>query len=331
MESRYAHITFSERAIIRTMLGRKCSRSKIARLLGKHRSTVCREMRRNTNGAGIYFEKHAEARMLKRRKEAKQKALIIENDIQLEGYVCNLLQRHLSPEQVAGYMRRSGYARPLCHKTIYSSVHRKWQSRKAFLRFKGKPRVKYGERKRAWQPHKRHISERPALVEKRERIGDWEGDLVHGTQDDSRHCLLTLNERWSGFCIIWKVASLNPFFMARLIPLALKNFPVHTITFDNGIEFGQHRTIERLLKCRVYFTDTNSPEQRGANENLNGLIREFFPKGHSLAHVRQPQATYVAQLLNGRPRKRLGYDCPRNVLARLSGRNPFSPAFKGEY
>jgi IS30 family transposase len=305
------------------MLAKKCTHAEIARWLGKHRSTVSREIKRNTNACDIYYEKHAHTRMLRRRKDAKAPSLIIDNDIQLEGYVCNLLQRHLSPEQIEGYMLRSNFARAICHKTIYSWIHRKWQSRKAYLRFKGRPRVKYGERKRMWQPHKRHISERPRVVEKRIRVGDWEGDLVHGSKDDSRHCLLTLNDRATGFCVVWKLTTLNPFFMARLIPLVLKTFPVHTITFDNGFEFGQHRTMERLLKCKVYFTDTHSPEQRGSNENLNGLLREFFPKGTSLAHVNQEKASHVAILLNRRPRKRLGYDCPRNVFAAMANKSPY--------
>jgi IS30 family transposase len=257
--------------------------------------------------------------MLRRRKAAKAPYLIIDNDLQMEAYVEKLLQSHLSPEQIAGYMRRSGYARPVCHKTIYSWVHRRWQSRKAYLRFKGRPRVTYGARRGSWQPHKRHISERPLIVEKRRRAGDWEGDLVHGTKDDSRHALLTLNDRASGFVIIRKITTLNAFMVAHLIEIALRGLPVHTITFDNGFEFGQHQTLEKLLKCEVYFTDTHSPEQRGSNENLNGLIREFFPMGVSLAHVTQLHATLAAVDLNRRPRKRFGYECPRSVFAQMTG------------
>ena len=263
------------------MKGQKCSCAAIAHVLGKSRATVCREIKRNTVG-GIYYEKFANNRMLRRRKAAKASKVIIDNDIQMEMYVENLLKAHLSPEQIAGYMRRSGYARPVCHKTIYSWVHRRWQSRKAYLRFKGRPRLPYGAGKTFWHPHKRHISQRPLIADKRERVGDWEGDLVHGTKDDSRHALLTLNDRASGLVVIWKINTLYPRSVAHIIEIALRRLPVHTITFDNGIEFGHYKTIEKLLKCKVYFTDVNSPQQRGSNENLNGLIREFFPKGESL-------------------------------------------------
>jgi IS30 family transposase len=220
-------------------------------------------------------------------------------------------------------MERAGHVRRVCHQTIYDWIHRKWQSRKEWLRFKGKPRRPYGEGKHLWQPDKRHISERPGIVEKRCRTGDWEGDLVHGSKDDSRHALLTLVCRATGFGIIWKIQSLRAEYVAAIIVLALRGLPVHTITFDNGSEFAHHKTIENNLKCEVYFTDTNSPQQRGTNENFNGLVREFFPKGKSLAHVTQAQCTHVATILNRRLRKRLGYECPRTIFARMSGLNPY--------
>jgi transposase, IS30 family len=321
----YAHLTLADREIVRRLRTQKQSPAAIARILGKHRATVCRELRRNgTDNAGIpgtriYLAPHAHRRMLDRRRAAKATFRHIDRDTMLEAYVEEQLKKGYSPEQVAGVMRRLQHSQRLCHKTIYRWVHRRWQSRKSYLRFRGRPRVRYGEHKRLWQPHRRHISERPRLVEKRLRIGDWEGDLVHGTKDDSRHSLLTLNDRLSGLVVIWKLNTLNPVAVAYHISHALKLLPVKTITFDNGWEFGQHRTIEKLIRCKVYFTDTHSPQQRGSNENLNGLIREYFPKGMSLAHVTQADATRVATILNGRPRKRLGYDTPRNVFARLTG------------
>lgn len=314
----------AEREIIRRLRTRRLSCAEIAKVLGKHRATIAREIRRNTNAAGIYLEKHAHAIMLRRRKAAKAPSLIIENDLMFEAHIEGLLRSGLSPEQVAGYIERTGNLRKVCHKTIYSWVHRRWQSRKVFLRFKGKPRVPYGDRKRVWQPHKRHISERPLVVEKRRRAGDWEADLVHGTQNDSRHCLLTLNDRASGFCIVWKLQTLHALAVAHIMAIALRGLPVRTITCDNGIEFARHKTVERLLKCQVYFTDTHSPQQRGSNENLNGLIREYFPKGKSLAHVTQVDATRIAYILNRRPRKRFGYECPRDVFAAMSRKSAYS-------
>jgi IS30 family transposase len=315
----YSHISFADRTVIRALKARKYSRAEMARMLGKHRSTICRELKRNTNQAGIYYEGHANAFMLARRRAAKALFRRIDRDPMLEAKIEGLLKRHYSPEQIAGYMRRAGYTYRTCHKTIYAWAHRKWQTRKAYLRFKGRPRVPYGQHKRLWQPHRRHISDRPRLVDRRLRVGDWEVDLVHGVRDDSRHSLLTLNERKSGFCIVRKLTTLNPIVVAHVIADALRELPVHTITCDNGFEFGQHRRIEKLVGCKVYFTDTHSPQQRGSNENLNGLLREFFPKGTSLIRVSQYDATVAATALNRRPRKRLGYECPRNVFAELTG------------
>lgn len=319
--ARYSHLTLEERGIIRRMLKGKHSVAVIARTLGKHRSTIAREIKRNTNEGGIYVESHAQGRMKRRRKAAKAPSLIIENDLGMQDYIEDFLKQRLSPEQIVGWMRRSEYShsRSVCQRTIYDWVHRDWQKRKHLLRFKGRPRVPYGGRKTMWQPKKRHISERPTIVAKRQRVGDWEGDLVHGTKDDSRHCLLTINDRASGYVIIKKIQTLYPNVVARVIEIALRGLPVHTITFDNGIEFGHHKTIEKLLKCQVYFTDTNSPQQRGSNENLNGLVREYFPKSKSLKHVNQVAASLVALSLNRRPRKRLGYRSPARVFAEMTG------------
>ena len=304
------------------MLGAKHTHAEIARLLGKSRSSISREIKRNTNAAGIYYELHAQNMMLRRRAAAKAPARIIENGRDVEAYVERLLRRHLSPEQIAGYMRRSGYFRPVSFKTIYAWVHRAWQQRKALLRFKGRPRVPYGATKRSWQPQKRHISERPLVVTKRRRVGDWEADLVHGTRDNSRHCLLTLNDRASGFCIIRKISAIDGYTVASAMIEALRGLPVHTITCDNGFEFARHKTLERRLRCKMYFTDPNSPQQRGSNENLNELVREFFPKGQSLAHVTEARAVEVAAQLNGRPRKRFGYESPRHVFTTMVGKSP---------
>lgn len=304
------------------MLSQDCSHREIARVLGKSRTTVWREIKRNTlDGSLYYYERHAHARARERRKAAKAPSRVIENDLGMQDYIGDLFAKHFSPEQIVGWMRRSEYShyRSVCERTIYNWIGRDWQKRKKFLRFKGRPRVPYGARRNMWQPHKRHISERPAAVARRRRVGDWEADLVHGTQDDSRHCLLTINDRCTNYLIVWKIQTLMPASVAQIIAIALRGLPVHTITVDNGIEFGHHQTVEKLLKCKMYFTDTKSPQQRGANENINGLIREYCPKGKSLRHVTQLDASLIALSLNRRPRKRLGFHTPARVFAMLSG------------
>lgn len=318
----FNHITSSEREIIRRMLARKCRMGEIAKILGKHRSTLWRELKRNVNAGGQYYELHAEAIRKRRRLNARSNFRVIENDEVLEQNIARLLTFGLSPEQISGHMRKVLQATPVSRQTIYRWVHRKWQTRKGLLRFSGRPRVPYGSRKDSWDKDKRHITERPQIVAVRTRVGDWEADLVHGTQDDSQHCLLTLNDRTTGFCIIRKLTSIDSVTVADVICAALHGLPVETITCDNGFEFGRHKRIERTLGCKVYFTDTNSPQQRGSNENLNGLLRQFFPKGRSLIHVTQRDATEAAARLNGRPRKRYDYEAPRRLFAALTGKSP---------
>jgi IS30 family transposase len=298
---------------------RRTSISAIAKLLNKHRSTVCRELKRNSDTDTFYDERHARAKARDRRKAGKANFLLIENNPALQQYLLDRFAQRYSPEQIVGWMRVSGYWYPVCQRTIYNWIRRDWRSRKHLLRFQGRPRVPYGMRKEYWQPHKRHIRERPAVVARKRRVGDWEADLVHGTQDDSRHCLLTINDRLTGDLIIRKIQTLKPVLVAHHFEIALRGLPVHTITVDNGIEFGHHKTIEKLLKCKVYLTNSNSPQQREANENTNGLIRQYFPKGRSLKHVTQLEASLVALELNRRPRKRLGWHTPARVFAALAG------------
>jgi IS30 family transposase len=322
----YQQLTMNERGIIQRMLTKKARVRQIANLLGKSRSTIFREIRRNRNAAGLYMDSHAQAALARRRLNARAKFRKIENDILLEKQAKGLLEYGLSPDQVAGRLRRDRQKHVVGRSTVYRWIRRDWQDRKPLLRFRGKVRAPYGSKRDAWDPEKRHISTRPALVEKRERVGDWEADLVHGTQDDSQHCILTLNDRATGLCTLKKLTSLNSDACASVMIRALEKLPVKTITCDNGWEFGRHKRIEKALGCRVYFTDVNSPQQRGSNENLNGLLRQFFPKGRSLRHVTQAQLTEVARKLNGRPRKRYEYQSPRQLFAAMTGGSRlFSP------
>jgi transposase, IS30 family len=315
----YTQLSSEDRYLIRKLLSQRFSVRKIATILEKHRSTVFREIRRNTNARGVYDPVHAQGFLGQRRLAARAKFRKIENDPQFEMNLIELLKSDWSPEEIVGRKKLLGIPFPVCFKTIYAWAHRGWQQRKLLLRQQGRHRLAFGERKSAWEPEKRHITERPKNVEKRSRAGDWEGDLVHGTQDDSRHAFLTLVDRASGANVMRKVQTLKPRIMAEIVRLALKGRPAHTITFDNGIEFAHHKTMEKTTGSKVYFTDVRSPQQRGSNENFNGLLRQYYPKGQSLRHVTQEQVDELSDRLNSRPRKRLGFRTPREVFAELAG------------
>jgi IS30 family transposase len=256
-----------------------------------------------------------------RRVQAKRCNRRIDNDYLFQENIIKYLKNGFSPEQIHGYLHRVQHPDIVGKATIYRWLHRHWAARKHLLRYKGKPRVPYGSRKNSWQPKKRHISERPAIVKKRRRVGDWEVDLVHGIREDSMHCLLTIVERATGYGFIFKLVTgvaAGP--VTEAIIRYMKQVPCYTITADNGIEFAQHKTIERALGCNVYFADPSSPQQRGTNENYNGLVREYFPKGMSLEHVTQQDADDVAYRLNMRPRKRFGYLSPATLFSRATKR-----------
>jgi IS30 family transposase len=152
--TKFSHLTRAEREIIRRMRG-STPLSAIARLLGKHRSTVSRELRRNANAGGICFELHADAATRKRRLRAKEDARIIENNPDREALIERMLGFGLSPEQIAGFLRRSGHPLALSYRTVYRWVHRAWQSRKQYLRHRGRPRIPYGQKRSSWDPDKR--------------------------------------------------------------------------------------------------------------------------------------------------------------------------------
>lgn len=292
----------------------------IARAVGVSRKTIWLEVKRNRHPyTGQYSPQFAQKMTKERRVQAKRSNRRIDNDYIFQETIIKYLKNGFSPDQIQGYLRRVHHPDQIGRATIYRWLHRHWAARRHLLRFKGKPRVPYGSRKNSWQPKKRHISERPAIVKKRRRVGDWEVDLVHGIRDDSMHCLLTIVERATGYGIIHKLATgvaAGP--VTEAIIHHLKNLPCHTITADNGIEFAQHRTIEEGLGCRFFFSDPSSPQQRGSNENYNGLVREYFPKGMSLEHVTQQDADDVAYRINMRPRQRLGYLSSATLFARAT-------------
>jgi IS30 family transposase len=245
----FQQLTLSDRGIIRRMRTKKATVRDIAYLLGKHPSSIYREVRRNINWGGYYLEDHAQGILRRRRVNARAQFRVIENDTLLEGQAEGLFKYGLSPDQIAGFFERVHQGQKVSRSTLYRWVHRQWQSRKGLLRFRGKVRAPYGSKRDSWDPDKRHISTRPALVEERERVGDWEADLVHGTQDDSKHSLLTLNDRATGFVVIRKLSSLSSDVCAGVIVRALEGLPVETITCDNGWEFGRHQYIEQHLGC----------------------------------------------------------------------------------
>lgn len=308
----YRQITTEERYTIAEMRARGCGARSIGTALGRHHSTICREVARNRCADDSYRPSKADSRTRTRRSASRRNTRFTIDDLHLvEAFLCS---EQWSPEQISGYLQRTGQLH-ISHETIYRHL---WANKAAggelykHLRCAGKQRRKrYGAYdSRGRLAGKRHISTRPSGVEGRRRYGHWEIDTVVGTGD--RDCIVTLVERKSGWVEIGKLpnrtaAELNRR-TAKLIARHGKRFK--TITADNGTEFHGYRDLEVLTDVRFFFATPYHSWERGTNENTNGLIRQYLPKGTSMASLSQARCDEVAQLLNTRPRKRLGFRTP---------------------
>jgi IS30 family transposase len=288
------------------------NKSQIARELGRHRSTICREVRRNSTRAdGRYRAFTAQERTNGRRSRSRRNSRFSKQDFSL---VDELLCRQWSPEQAAGHLARQGQLK-ISHETIYRHVWRdKREGGLLYTHLRGarkRRRKRYGAYdSRGRLAGKRHISERPASVEERREVGHWEIDTVMGA--GSKDCIVSLVERKSGLLLIGKLqdrttASLN----RRVIHLIQRQQGVFaTVTADNGTEFHDYQRIEARTQALFYFARPYHSWERGSNENANGLIRQYLPKGVSMAGLSQQRCNAIARKLNLRPRKRLGFRTP---------------------
>lgn len=289
------------------------NQSEIANQLGRHRSTISRELARNSCWVtdGSYRPSKAQRRTVARRRRARRNEHFDEQDYEI---VRLYLSLDYSPEQISGLLKKKGLAM-MSHETIYRYI---WRDKKQggqlwrHLRQSAKKRRKrykaYDSRGRL--ADKRHISERPQSVEERRYIGHWEIDTVMG--NGSKDCIVTIVERKTGYVLIGKLPdrtthSLN----ARVIELIRGDWArFKTITADNGTEFHQYKKIEQDTGVKFYFATPHHSWERGSNENMNGLIRQYLPKGQSMKNLTQEDCERIASKLNHRPRKRYGYETP---------------------
>ena len=286
--------------------------SQIARALGRHRSTVCRELLRNSTRAdGRYRAFTAQERTNGRRSRSRRNQRFSAEDFAL---INELLCRQWSPEQVAGYLARLGRL-SISHETIYRHV---WRDKReggtldTHLRGARKRRRKrYGAYdSRGRLAGKRLISERPPEVESRPHLGHREADTVAGAS--SKDCVATLVERKTGLVLIGKLKDRTARSLSRRATSLMRRHAgrFETVTTDNGTEFHDYQRIERLTGAAFYLARPYHSWERGSNENANGLIRQYLPKGASMAGLTQHQCNAIAWKLNTRPRKRLGFRTP---------------------
>jgi IS30 family transposase len=319
----YTHLSEHDRYIISHMRSAGFKPSQIARRLGRDRGTIGRELQRNVDHHGDYHYLPAH-RISTARRTAASCRYKLDQDTPLSRTVREGLRQRWSPEQIVGRLQRTHRHAPsmrISHEAIYQWIYRRsrfgecWHEQ---LR-RGRPRRRARSVGQRGQIRNRvGIEHRPAIVDHRRRFGDWEADTMEGAKGTG--VLLTCVERKSRYTRAGKLADKRAQPLAQRGTTLLGDLPAslrRTMTVDNGKEFADFATLQRKLEMPVYFADPHSPWQRGTNENTNGLLRDFFPKGCDFGRVTHHQVAKAVRMLNNRPRKCLNYQTPAEVLSRF--------------
>lgn len=314
----YKHFTLLERESLAEKLKEGKSFRQIAKEMGRSPSTISREVKRNySKTSNRYHPWRATTLYIVRRKKSRRKCIVDINP-ELKKYVIEKLKAYWSPEEIADRGKSEGYN--ISTSTIYRAVYGKkldGVTAKSNLRRRGYYKYKKNSKKGAFEPE-HTIHERPEVCERKERIGDFEGDTVCGAVGSG--CLVTLVDRKSKLLLAYKSDNKIPLNVRQAVKNAVKlsgiDISVESITFDRGTEFMDFKGIEQDLDTTVYFADPHSPWQRGLNENTNGIIRFFFPKGCNFHQISDEEIKNVVDLFNNRPRKCLGYLSPLEFLSK---------------
>ena len=313
----YKQLTENERYQIYALKKAGHSQIEIAHLLERNPPTISRELRRNK---GLRGYRPAQAhRLAQSRQREALKAIKVTDEIW--GWIVTLIQQELSPQQAVDYLKRHKHV-SIHHETVYQLIYlEKAQGGQLYqhLRIASKPyRKRYGHYdKRGRIKNRVDIDERPEIVETRSRIGDWEGDTVMGK--DRKSALLTLVERKTLYTVIVRLRGKQADLLADAAVSHMQDLKakVKTITFDNGLEFAEHEVIAKGLGADIYFAHPYASWERGINENTNGLIRQYFPKGTDFNEVTDEQIKHVMDRLNNRPRKTRGGRSPNELFTGL--------------
>jgi IS30 family transposase len=311
----YIHLTIEERTSIAHLHKQGVSLRQIAITIGRNVSTIKRELDRNytpnKKGDNDYYPYSSQKRYEERKSEAHN---IIQFPLEVIQIIEQRIKETWSPEQIAAYYKNNGFP---CYKTIYKWINEGIiiNGNKSLLRRKGKGGW---YETRGKQNRGKSIRKRDKRIYKRADYGHWELDTVVSGLGKSKSCFITLVERKSRFYKAIKSPNRHADVVARLIIDYLKQYPselVKTITTDNGKEFAEWEQIEKELNCEVYFCDTFCAWQKGSNENSNGLLREFFPKGYNLNRYTQVYIDKKVNLINNRPRKCNNWISPSKLMS----------------
>lgn len=311
------HLTLEQRYKIEFYKSTGKSISEISEQIGKNKSVVSRELKRNSDGRNGIYKANLADRKCKERHKIKYKNFKFSANVELN--VLYYLTMDYSPEQAFGRAKIDG-KEMVSVESIYQYI---WQDKRKggflykYLRTKGKKYKKRGSLKdsRGLIIDRVDIDKRPSVVESKERIGDMEIDLVIG--QNHKGALLTINDRATGYLFMAKIDSKEARIVQSNTIELLQDWTglIKTITSDNGKEFANHKQIASSLEIDYYFAKPYHSWERGANENLNGLVRQYFPKMTSFANIKKEEVESVVNILNNRPRKRFGYKTPNEIFA----------------
>ena len=306
----YQQLTLELRYQIYAFLKAGYSKTEIAHQIGVHKSTITRELQRNMSQRG-YRPNFAHRQALERRAGKAKPRISKEIWMEVED---KLLEEQWSPEQISG-RRELDQKQTVSHEWIYQHIYKDKQSGGVLyknLRCQKKRRSRYGAyTKRGGLVNQVSIEERPEVVDQKRRIGDWEVDTIIGKNHQG--AIVSMTERYSKLTKIENISQKSGELTSRAIVRKLADVIVHTITSDNGKEFSEHELVAELLEADFYFCHPYCSWERGLNENTNGLLRQYFPKGSEFAKITDQQIQQVEDKLNNRPRKTLGYLTPLEV------------------
>jgi IS30 family transposase len=308
----YEHFTTEERESLSRLLQAGQSHSEIARRLNRHRSSIGREIKRNTEKKAVYMPLTATMKYLRRRKRSKRRNRY-ETDKELAEYTKQCLSRYWSPEIITVKWKEEHPAARLSHTTIYRALEKKLlPGYSGFTHLRRRNKQKYVRKNSATIKPDHTIHERDEIANNRGRLGDWEGDVVQGGRN--KGSVVTMADRKSRYYLAKLTTDCKSDTIPGVMIEMLSSVPVETITLDNGPEFARHSYISNQIKATIYFADPKSPWQRGTNENLNDVLRFFYPKGCDFTIVTQDEINATLELINTRPRKCLGWLSPKEVF-----------------
>lgn len=319
--SHYKQLIIIERENLMAGLYQGKSLRSIAKEMGRAASTLSRELERNNFGTTHrYSPSRAQTRYERQRQHCGRRRLL--SDIKLRDITMPLFWIELwSPEQIANRIKHELKQHRISTVTIYRSIYAGFmdsdgRNATEFLRYRDIRRIRKEREKSKKAEGIKRIWDRPAYVSRRKIIGHWEGDTVEGKKGSD--CLVTTVERASRFLLAGKVKGKDSRDVGQVIISMFSVLPKHhrrSLTVDRGGEFAQHREItSKLKKMPVYFCDPHSPWQRGTNENTNGLLRQYIPKGEDIAEWTDEEIRFIVDKLNRRPRKCLGWKTPYEVF-----------------